>query len=369
MTNWSARQAPERAIGSAAMPAIKLRFFTIHSLRRGLEADRPLQTHFAEVGDYAIGETGTVGFELDRRLGVEVVAQARERAVVRSAVRLLCKVGVGLVERRFFAAGVGSPAPQGLADLQVACPAPVRTAAHGKIAVVETVILSQDLPVALEIRQVAAGEAHARAVDRRGVVVDPGGVAVQAQLQTVEHSRKQVPQVEAREGAVVGRSRHVGIQDPRARRFSRIELDALVVSGKEIVSELALARPHRPIAPHADAVRGDDPAAVLELEEPGPRDAGLDLLAVMVGRIPVAPGRVEASRPHGRGVAENVADLHALEVGVQLADVADLEVELDQSFDALADPWSEVEIEVAQTKALRPAFTSSAHAHVHETVQ
>src|SRR5258705_1927329 len=148
MTSSSARH--ENAIGSIAIPRTRLNLFTIEPTGVTLKTDRPLQPHFAVGGHDTIGETRMVGFELERRPGIEVEAQAGDRAIVRAPVLLLRKIGVGLVERRLLAAGVRGPAPEGLADLEVARLAPVRAAVPGKIEVVEVVVLGQDFPVALE---------------------------------------------------------------------------------------------------------------------------------------------------------------------------------------------------------------------------
>jgi hypothetical protein len=84
---------------------------------------------------------------------------------------------------------------------------------------------------------------------------------------------------------------------------------------------------------HAEEVHRQDAALVLELEDARARDAGLQVRAVVVGRVPVAERRVVAPDPDRVVRVEAPAELDAFEL-LLAVDVAGRvlvgEVELDQ---------------------------------------
>src|SRR5258707_2609740 len=112
-------------------------------------------------------------------------------------------------------------------------------------------------------------------------------------------------------------------------------------------------------------------ALIFEQDEPRPAQRGCDFLAVMERGVVVAERRVETPYPDGRGVAELIADLAALQVRVDLTLFAYLESQFEQRAGVLAELRIQKYVEAASIGALQLWLVRRviADAHVEKTVQ
>src|ERR1700675_2236153 len=92
----------------------------------------------------------------------------------------------------------------------------------------------------------------------------------------------------------------------------------LPVADVEVVQEFAVARALRAGHPHADRMRRHDAAVILEIGELGAPQRIGEPYAVMQSGVHVAIRGMESTDPHGRLVAELIADLKALEIGADM---------------------------------------------------
>ena len=110
--------------------------------------------------------------------------------------------------------------------------------------------------------------------------------------------------------------------------------------------------------PHAVHVRGQNAAVVLEGHELGTHDRGLQLGAMVVGRVPISVRRVKATSPDRELVADDVADLQAFDIDDGLAvgfagvvPVVEFDHILHQGTNVIGKVRCNVEIEIAELEA------------------
>ena len=127
--------------------------------------------------------------------------------------------------------------------------------------------------------------------------------------------------------------------------------NAIAVGHGDVVAELAQGRVRVASTPQTHAVSGQDAAQVFKGEEAWPGDCSLDLRAVMVGRIPITIGRVEAANPNRQLVAEEIPKLHALKVGSNATLGGYLKSKFNQALDLRTELWCQVQVKRAKAVA------------------
>src|SRR5205085_7440732 len=179
---------------------------------------------------------------------------------------------------------------------------------------------------------------------RQVLSLDAGLEGIDSDLQAIEGTAQEHPDVAADDRAAAGVARVV--------HFESAAGQALAVADEEVVGELLVAESLRAREPPPDGVRRHDAAVILEFEEARAPERGRDLLAVVEGGVVVAVGRMEPPEPDGGRIRELIADLCALEIDADGAVLAHLEVQLEQGARAAAEPRREEEIQLGDVGAL-----------------